>query len=70
MQAHRTRIRGRLLERMTTGVSPTAGGQELAKRIGALLASYDLAMSETRRALAGRRINAKLLTSLSRPAVP
>src|SRR5260370_10121255 len=38
---------------MTTGVSSTAGGQALAKRMGALLASYDLAMSDTRRALRG-----------------
>src|SRR5260370_8328061 len=44
---------GRLLERMTTGVRPTAGGQALAKRMGALLASYDLAMSDTRRVLRG-----------------
>ena len=53
MQALEHELGGRLLERMTTGVSPTAGGQELAKRMGALLASYDLAMSETRRALRG-----------------
>jgi hypothetical protein len=31
------------LERMATGVSPTAGGQALANRMGAVLASYDLA---------------------------
>jgi DNA-binding transcriptional LysR family regulator len=53
MQALEHELGGRLLERMTTGVSPTAGGQALAKRMGALLASYDLAMSETRRALRG-----------------
>ena len=53
MQALEHELGGRLLERMTTGVSPTAGGQELAKRMGALLASYDLALSETRRALRG-----------------
>jgi DNA-binding transcriptional LysR family regulator len=44
---------GRLLERTATGVRPTAGGQALAKRMGALLASYDLAMSDTRRVLRG-----------------
>src|ERR1700751_906018 len=44
---------GRLLERMATGVSPTAGGQTLAKSMGAVLASYDLALSDTRRALRG-----------------
>jgi len=53
MQALEHELGGRLLERMTTGVSPTTGGQELAKRMGALLASYDLAMSDTRRALRG-----------------
>jgi DNA-binding transcriptional LysR family regulator len=53
MQALEHELGGRLLERMATGVSPTAGGQALAKRMGALLASYDLAMSDTRRALRG-----------------
>ena len=53
MQALEHELGGRLLERMTTGVSPTAGGQALANRMAALLASYDLAMSETRRALRG-----------------
>jgi DNA-binding transcriptional LysR family regulator len=53
MQALEHGLGGRLLERMATGVSPTAGGQTLAKRMGALLASYDLAMSDTRRALLG-----------------
>jgi DNA-binding transcriptional LysR family regulator len=53
MQALEHELGGRLLERMATGVRPTAGGQTLAKRIGAVLASYDLAISETRRALRG-----------------
>src|SRR6202022_4406958 len=53
MQALEHELGGRLLERMTTGVSPTAGGQALAKKMGAVLASYDLAMSDTRRALRG-----------------
>jgi DNA-binding transcriptional LysR family regulator len=53
MQALEHELGGRLLERMTTGVSPTAGGQTLAKKMGAVLASYDLAMSDTRRALRG-----------------
>src|SRR5258705_7025130 len=53
MQALEHELGGRLLERMTTGVSPTAGGQTLAKRMGAVLASYDLAMSDSRRALRG-----------------
>jgi DNA-binding transcriptional LysR family regulator len=44
---------GRLLERRATGVSPTTGGQTLAKKMGAVLASYDLAMRDTRRALRG-----------------
>ena len=53
MQALEHELGGRLLERMATGVSPTAGGQTLAKRMDAVLASYDLAMSDTRRALRG-----------------
>jgi DNA-binding transcriptional LysR family regulator len=53
MQTLEHELGGRLLERMATGVSPTAGGQTLAKRMGAVLASYDLAMSDTQRALRG-----------------
>ncbi len=53
MQALEHELGGRLLERRATGVSPTAGGQALAKRMGAVLASYDLAMSDTRRVLRG-----------------
>jgi DNA-binding transcriptional LysR family regulator len=53
MQALEHELGGRLLERMATGVSPTAGGQTLAKMMGAVLASYDLAMSDTRRAPRG-----------------
>ena len=53
MQALEHELGGRLLERMATGVRPTAGGQALAERMGVVLASYDLAMSDTRRALRG-----------------
>ena len=53
MQALELELGGRLLERMATGVRPTAGGQALAERMGAVLASYDLAMSDTRRVLRG-----------------
>ena len=53
MQALEHELGGRLLERMATGVSPTAGGQTLAKRMYAVLASYDLAIIDTRRALRG-----------------
>jgi DNA-binding transcriptional LysR family regulator len=53
MQALEHELGGRLLERLTTGVRPTAGGQALAKRMGALLASFDLAMSDARRTLRG-----------------
>jgi DNA-binding transcriptional LysR family regulator len=53
MQILELELGGRLLERMASGVRPTEGGQALAKRMGALLASYDLAMSDTRRALRG-----------------
>jgi hypothetical protein len=38
---------------MATSVRPTAGGQAVAEKTGALLASYDLAMSDRRRALRG-----------------
>src|SRR5260221_3869187 len=51
MQALEHELGGRLLERMATGVSPTAGGQAFAKRMGAVLACYDLAMSGTPRGL-------------------
>ncbi len=53
MQILELELGGRLLERLATGVRPTAGGQALAKRMGALLASYDLAIGETRRDLRG-----------------
>ena len=49
----RTRTRERLLERMATGVNPAAGGQALAKGMGAVLASYDLTVNDTRRDLRG-----------------
>jgi DNA-binding transcriptional LysR family regulator len=69
MQVLEQELGGRLLERMTTGVSPTAGGQALAKRMGAVLASYDLAMSETRRALRGEtdQLRIAYLGSACRP---
>jgi DNA-binding transcriptional LysR family regulator len=71
MQALEHELGGRLLERMTTGVSPTAGGQVLAKRMGAVLASYDLAMSDTRRALRGETDQVRIAyTPLNRPEVP
>jgi DNA-binding transcriptional LysR family regulator len=53
MQTLEHQLGGRLLERMATGVSPTAGGQALATSMGPVLTSYDLAMSDTRRALRG-----------------
>src|SRR5260221_12482370 len=53
MQALEHELGGRLLERMATGVSPTPGGEALAKRMDAVLEAYDLAMSDTRRALLG-----------------
>jgi LysR family transcriptional regulator, benzoate and cis,cis-muconate-responsive activator of ben and cat genes len=53
MQVLELELGGRLLERMATGVRLTAGGQALAERMGALLASYDLAIGATRRALHG-----------------
>jgi DNA-binding transcriptional LysR family regulator len=38
MQAFEHELGGRLLERMATGVSPTAGGQALLRRMSAVLA--------------------------------
>ena len=38
---------------MATGVNPAAGGQALAKGMGAVLASYDLTVNDTRRDLRG-----------------
>jgi DNA-binding transcriptional LysR family regulator len=71
MQALEHELGGRLLERMATGVSPTAGGQTLAKMMGAALASYDLAISDTRRApRGGYGSSANCLHRPSRPAIP
>jgi DNA-binding transcriptional LysR family regulator len=67
MQALEQELGGRLLERMTTGVRSTAGGQALAKRMGALLASYDLAMSDTRRALRGETDQVRIAYLASAP---
>jgi DNA-binding transcriptional LysR family regulator len=65
MQALEHELWGRLLERMAIGVSPTTGGQTLAKRMGALLASYDLAMTDTRRALRGETDQVRIAYSLA-----
>ena len=54
MQALEHELGGRLLERSATGVTATAGGQALVERMGAVLASYDLAISDTRRTLRGQ----------------
>ena len=62
MQALEHELGGRLLERLATGVSPTAGGQALAKTMGAVLASYDLAVSVRGALYAGRPMNYELLT--------
>jgi len=60
---------GRFLERMATGVSPAAGGQTFAKRMGAVLAPPDLAVNDTRRALRGETSSANCVRPLS-PAIP
>src|ERR1700747_2944210 len=41
MQALENELGGKLLERSSTGVRPTAGGYALATKMTALLASYD-----------------------------
>src|SRR5260370_40555311 len=53
MQALEHELGGRLLERSSTGVQPTAGGYALAARMGKLLVSYDSAMLEVRRLVRG-----------------
>ena len=49
MQSLELDLGGPVLERTSTGVHPTTGGQALAKRARALLADYDSTMAEVRR---------------------
>jgi DNA-binding transcriptional LysR family regulator len=67
MQALEHELGGRLLERMSTGVRPTAGGQALATRMSAVLASYDVAMNDTRRALRGETDQVRIAYLASAP---
>jgi DNA-binding transcriptional LysR family regulator len=53
MQALEHELGGKLLERSSTGVQPTAGGYALAASMGKLLVSYDSAMLEARRMVRG-----------------
>jgi DNA-binding transcriptional LysR family regulator len=53
MQALEHELGGKLLERRSTGVQPTAGGYALAARMGKMLVSYDSAMLEVRRLVRG-----------------
>src|SRR5260370_12929846 len=53
MQALEHELGGKLLERSSTGVQPTAGGYALATKTAALLASYDSAMLEVRHLVRG-----------------
>lgn len=68
MQALEHELGGRLFERLSTGVRPTAGGQALAQRMSAVLASYDVAITIRGALFAGRRIKCALLTSLLLPS--
>jgi DNA-binding transcriptional LysR family regulator len=54
MQALEHELGGKLLERSSTGVRPTAGGHALATKMAALLASYDSTMVEVRRLVRGQ----------------
>lgn len=54
MQALEYELGGKLLERSSTGVRPTAGGYALAAKMGTLLAGYDSAMLEVRRLVRGQ----------------
>lgn len=49
MQSLELDLGGRVLERTSTGVRPTNGGQALAERAKALLADYDSTIAEVRR---------------------
>jgi len=53
MQALEHELGGKLLERSSTGVQPTAGGYALATKTAALLASYDFTMAEVRHLVRG-----------------
>jgi DNA-binding transcriptional LysR family regulator len=53
MQALEHELGGKLLERSSTGVQPTAGGYALATKTAALLASYDSTMVEVRQLVRG-----------------
>src|SRR4051794_11296587 len=44
---------GRILERASTGVRPTAGGHALVEKAGGLLVDYDSTMAEVRRLVRG-----------------
>ena len=54
MQALEHELGGKLLERSSTGVQPTAGGYALAASMGNVLVSYDSAMLEVRRLVRGQ----------------
>jgi DNA-binding transcriptional LysR family regulator len=54
MQALEHEIGGALLERMASGVAPTAAGHALARRILPVLAEFEAAVSETRRFARGQ----------------
>lgn len=54
MQALENEIGGRLLERTSSGVSPTAAGHALAAKIRPVLADYDAAIAEVKRLACGQ----------------
>jgi len=53
MQALEHEIGGRLLDRTSTGVRPTAGGHAFAEKMKLLLADYDAAVQSVRRLVRG-----------------
>jgi DNA-binding transcriptional LysR family regulator len=53
MQSLELDLGGRVLERTSVGVRPTAGGHALAERAKTLLADYDSTMAEVRRMVRG-----------------
>ena len=68
MQALEHEMDGRLLERTTSGVAPTAAGQSLAEGMRRVLADFDHAVAEARRLARGQQsvLRVGYLLSLTR----
>ena len=60
MQALEQEVGGKLLERSSTGVSPTAAGHALIEKIRPILARYDEAFSEVRQLARGESAQVRI----------